>query len=224
MSDLLKVKVGGSDYLCRWEKSYTVKIGGKRYPYVQIGNNLWLAENLDYAWEGLDIGGTSTPSTPHAWYYNNDKNTYGIDGTYKCGLLYNGYAAQYLDANKATLLPDGWHVPDYDELVGFLSQLPEFSQGWNAAAQAARAKNNSVTSDWPSNWNGDNTHGLNVLPAGHRHYQGSSPFGYFGQEAILIGKTGTSTVNAIAIQNYFGTTSNMNSRGAGSIRLIKNLA
>ena len=207
---------GGGDY---------VEIGGRMYPVVKIGNQLWMAENLDYKFPynggTLPIGGSGTPSTPHAWYYNNDKNTYGIDGTYKCGLLYNGYASQYLDANKATLLPDGWHVPDNTELIGFLSALPEFSQGWDAAAQAARAKNNSVTSDWPSDWNGDDTHGLNVLPAGYRYPSGSSPFGYFGAQATLIGKTGTSTVDVINIQNYFGTTGNMDSKGAGSIRLVK---
>jgi uncharacterized protein (TIGR02145 family) len=87
---------GGGDF---------VEIGGRRYPVVKIGNQLWMAENLDYAWSGLTIGG-SIGSDPRANYYDNDETTYGWSG-YKCGLLYNWAAV----AELADLLPDGWHIP-----------------------------------------------------------------------------------------------------------------
>ena len=67
----------------------TVNIGGRDYPYVQIGNQLWLAENLDWKFDGCTIG-TNSLSTIEMLgnYYNNDENTYGVNGN-KYGLLYN---------------------------------------------------------------------------------------------------------------------------------------
>ena len=141
-----------------------VEIGGRRYPVVKIGNQLWMAENLDYKWTGLDIGSSGDPSTQSAWYYNNDEATYGIDGTYKCGLLYNWYAAKYLDDNKATLLPDGWHVPTMQEF----DTLAVAVGGASIAGTKLKAGDNSITSNWPSSWNGTNEYGFNGLPAGDR--------------------------------------------------------
>lgn len=86
----------------------TVNIGGRDYPVVQIGNQLWLAENLDYVWNGLYVGADMSSTEPRGNYYNNDKSTYGY-----IGLLYNGPAIQYL--NSHTDLIAGFHVPSQDE-------------------------------------------------------------------------------------------------------------
>lgn len=166
MSDLLKVKVGGSDYLCKWEPSYKI-IGGRKYKTVVIGNQEWLAENLDYRFDvngsPLPMGGNSgTYSTPRAWYYNNDEAAYGIDGTYKCGMLYNWWAGKYLDDNRALLLPDGWRVPTADDIGTLFSTVG----GMSIAPAKLKALDNSVTSDWPSGWNGTDDYGFNALPAG----------------------------------------------------------
>ena len=81
-----------------------VEIGGRKYKTVRIGNQLWMMENLDYQFEGLNIGGATLQSDIHAWYYNNDP-------AQSEGLLYNGYAAKYL-ADHPELLPEGWKVPE----------------------------------------------------------------------------------------------------------------
>lgn len=101
----------------------TVTIGGREYRTVTIGTATWLAENLDYKFQvdgsQIPIGVSGTPSTPSAWYYGNDEATYGVDGN-RYGLLYNWYAAKYLEDNKSTLLPEGWRVPsgtDWDTLA-----------------------------------------------------------------------------------------------------------
>ena len=81
-----------------------VEIGGKKYKTQKIGNQLWMTENLDYIFEGLNIGGATLQDDIHAWYFNNDP-------AQSEGLLYNGYAAQYL-AEHPELLPEGWRVPE----------------------------------------------------------------------------------------------------------------
>jgi uncharacterized protein (TIGR02145 family) len=195
-----------------------VKIGGRKYPYVQIGNQLWLAENLDYKFDGCGIGGSETPSTPHAWYYNNDEATYGIDGTYKCGLLYNWYAVDYLEQNKATLLPTGWHVATKDEW----DTLIAFAGGTSLAGTKLKATNNSITSNWPANWNGTDDYGLKILPAGYLNMT----FRSIGEWSMINTHT-TYGTNSPYYWNFGGDSSVILAYGgpltARSIRLVKTL-
>ena len=138
----------------------TTTIGGRVYRTVTIGGATWLAENLDYKFSGCGIGGDGTPSTPNAWYYNNDEATYGIDGTRKCGLLYNWHAVKFLNDNKSELMP-GWHVPttaEWDALANAVG-------GTGVAGTRLKATNVS----WATSWGGTDDYGFGVLPAGYRH-------------------------------------------------------
>ena len=145
-----------------------VTIDGREYKVVRIGNQEWLAENLDYKFEvngspiELNSQSMSTPSTPAAWYYNRNAATYGVDGEYKCGLLYNGFAARYLEANKNNLLPNGWHIPTTAEW----NTLATACGGASVAGKKLKALNNSITSNWPSNWNGTDDYGFDSIPVG----------------------------------------------------------
>lgn len=141
----------------------TVTIGGRVYRTVTIGTATWLAENLDYKFQvdgsQIPIGVSGTPSTPSAWYYNNDETTYGVDGN-KYGLLYNWYATKYLEDNKSTLLPEGWRVPsgtDWDTLATAVGGVSTAGTILKAAA------------GW-TNGAGTDDYGFNALPSG----------GYFG--------------------------------------------
>lgn len=90
-----------------------VTIGGKFYPTVILPDGYeWMACNLDYAWDGLSVptSGATVSENPQAMYLDYDEATYGWDGL-KYGLLYNWYAAKYLDDNRSTLLPEGWRLP-----------------------------------------------------------------------------------------------------------------
>ena len=133
-------------------------IGGRIYCTVTIGNQVWLAENLDFKFSGCNIGGSGTPSTPNAWYYNNDEATYGIDGTRKCGLLYNWYACKLLNDNRSELVP-GWHVPTNDEWTALANAVG----GTSTAGTKLKAANVS----WATSWGGTDDYGFAVLPAGH---------------------------------------------------------
>lgn len=192
----------------------TATIGGRVYRTVTIGGVTWLAENLDYKFSGCGIGGSGTPNTPNAWYYNNDEATYGIDGTRKCGLLYNGYAVDLLNGNRADLIP-GWHVATSGE--------------WDALANAVggtgvagiRLKADNVS--WATSWGGTDDYGFEILPAGN--YNGS--FSNVGSYAFFW--TATEYSSSSSYIRNFGTGSSMSSESYNkylgfSVRLVKDSA
>lgn len=168
-----------------------VTIGCRQYKTVTIGNQEWLAENLDYKFQvngsTLPIGSSGNPTTPAAWYYNNDESSYGIDGTYKCGLLYNWYAAKYLDDNKTTLLPSGWHVPNKIEWETLISYIGGTDNGISLEAIKF-----SVTPTFP-NWSGTDNYGFNALPSGYR-YNGN--YYNFNTNANIFTSTESDLTNA----------------------------
>lgn len=157
------VVIPGADYSASGLGSVTfvdttTTIGGRVYRTVTIGGVTWLAENLDYKFSGCGIGGGGTPTTPNAWYYNNDEATYGIDGVRKCGLLYNWYAVKLLNDNSSDLIP-GWHVPTNDEWTALANAVG----GTGVAGTRLKAAN----VDWVSSWGGTDDYGFAVLPAGY---------------------------------------------------------
>ena len=131
-------------------------IGGKTYPTVTLPDgHEWLAVNLDYAWSGLSVptSGASTPTSPQAVYYNYDEATYGWNGL-KRGLLYNGYAMTYLEANKSTLCP-GWHTPTKAEFDALIAAIGSTNGG--------KLKS---TTGWSNAGNGTDDYGFAGYPSG----------------------------------------------------------
>ena len=177
-SDLLHMVIGNGKFMAKYSGSLlryidkTVTIGGHEYDTVVIGNQVWLAQNLDYRFQydgaNLPVGGTETVTVPHGWYYDNDDTEYGIDGTYRCGLLYNGYAVEYLAAHSSELLPEGWRVPsrsDWDESLA--SQVG----GISVAGTRLKTTDSAIVQGFPSGWNGTDDYGMSVSPCGG--YDGS---------------------------------------------------
>jgi uncharacterized protein (TIGR02145 family) len=140
-------------------------IDGNTYKTVQIGTQVWMAENLkttkyndgtaiplvtdDKAWEAL--------STPAYCWYNKDKqankNTYGA--------LYNWFAV-----NTGKLCPTGWHVSTYVEW----KTLTNYLGGENVAG--GKLKETGTTHWWRSNADVTNETGFTALPGGSRSSDG----------------------------------------------------
>ena len=196
-------------------------IGGRTYRTVTIGNQIWLAENLDYKFDyngsELPVGVSGYPSTPAAWYYTNEE-TYGIDGTRKCGLMYNWYAAKYLDDNKATLLPPGWHVPTQAEWFTLAETVTESIAGYLLKAL------DNATGNWPTGWGGNDEYGFGALPGGMRLNGGSSfdvgdSITYWTkEESSAVGLTAGFTKNSNKMVQGNGTKEN-----GCYIRLVKDV-
>ena len=191
------------------EPADSVKIGDRWYHYVQIGNQYWIDENLDFKFDGCAIGQEGASLEPRANYYNNDEATYGVNGN-KYGLLYNWTAVKYLEDHKSELIP-GWHVPTTTE--------------WDALATAvggsgvAGTKLKSTTG-WSSG-NGDGSYGFAAFPAG---YQSWGSFNDLGSYAGFWTATEHSSSNAY--YRNFSTVALMNSlnndKSYGySVRLVK---
>lgn len=193
-----------------------VTIGGRKYKIVQIGDQWWLAENLDFKFTGCSIGQSGYSSAdPMANYYNDDETTYGIDGTRKCGLLYNWPAVKYLNDNRSTLIP-GWHVPSTSE--------------WDTLATAVGGKSSAGTKlkasnvSWSPSWGGTDDYGFCVLPAGCRED------GYFlyigGNSTYWTISEVTGNPSTDAYEYYFNTGTGMDTSFDSkayqfSVRLVK---
>lgn len=148
----------------------TVEIGGKVYPVVTIGTQKWLGLNLDYAPDGINIGGAGEIYTPNAWYYSNNEPYYGFNNK-KYGLLYNHAAIELI----SSILPPNFKVPeksDFDILISYIGN------------------NDGIKLKSPYDWSsgyGKDEFKFSALPSGLRNYNGS--YLYISTNLFLWTKT-----------------------------------
>lgn len=181
---LLKLKIRNKVYLAKYESPKpTVTIGGRKYPIVQIGRQWWMAENLDWKWDGLIYGSTSwSDKEPYANYYNNDSDKYGETGL-RYGLLYNKPAEQYFVDNLQSTL-NGWHVPSVSEWNILFNELG----GRSKAGISIKS-----TTGWSGvNGNGDTQ--FNAVPSGVR----SGAYYDIGEEGAMF----TTDVDGTGMPTY----------------------
>lgn len=135
------------------------------YKSVTIGDQTWMAENLDAAvfrngdpikevksdneWD--KAGKEGLP----AWCnYGNDP-----DNGKKYGKLYNWYAVH----DKRGLAPEGWHVPDSTEWIS----MADFMGGRETAGELLKS-----SEGWINNGNGKGEFGFAAVPGGERRADG----------------------------------------------------
>lgn len=161
-----------SQFMANKKLTGTSTIAGREYKTITIGNQVWLAENLDMKFDGLDVGSTEPPSIEElrANYYNNDEETYGAEGN-KYGLLYNYPAVKYINDNRSTLIP-GWHVPTEEE---FFTLFRYIGETFNVGTTTTRAETAGLKLKSSSGWlqtpdgesgNGIDAFGMSVVPSG----------------------------------------------------------
>jgi uncharacterized protein (TIGR02145 family) len=155
---------------------------GNIYYTVQIGTQLWMAENLKTTRynDGTEIPLVTNEqkwldlSTPGYCWYNNDPATYKI--TY--GALYNWYAV-----NTGKLAPKGWHIPTDAEWTTLSDYL-------GGEAIAGGKLKETGTAHWISpNTDATNEIGFTGLPGGIRHDDGE--FYKIGSYGFWWGSTET---------------------------------
>ena len=144
---------------------------GQVYKTVQIGEQVWMAENLNYAYN---------EGTAQSYCYNNS-----ADSCAKYGRLYLWSAAMdsaavfgdvgkgcgygsTCEAGSATtevrgVCPEGWHLPSKAEFETLFAAVG----GWDVAGKALKS-----TSGWTDDGNGTDSYGFSALPAGIRDTSG----------------------------------------------------
>jgi uncharacterized protein (TIGR02145 family) len=131
---------------------------GQKYKIVKIGEQWWMAENLNYY--------TSTSS----WYYNNDSINYSkpYGRLYLWEVVMNGSISSNENPSGVRgISPKGWHIPsvsEWEQLYNYLT-----SQGLNADDLKEEG-----TEHWPSPNTGTNKTFFTAIPTGTVYNNGNS--------------------------------------------------
>ncbi len=142
---------------------------GIRYRYINIGDQIWMAENLKYLPSVVGSDSTSE-TTPFYYVYDyegTNLNNARTTANYKTyGVLYNWPAAM-AGASSSTanpsgvqgVCPSGWHLPSNAEWYQLANQL--------GGDMAGGKLKESGTSHWDSpNQGASNESGFTALPSG----------------------------------------------------------
>ena len=159
---------------------------GYNYPVVQIGDQVWMAENLKTTrYRNGDAIGTTTGAIPndatskYQWAYGGNEANVA-----KYGRLYTWYAA----TDSRNIAPTGWHVPtdaEWTILENYLIANGYNYDGTTIGNKIAKAL--AATTDWytytgtgtpGADLTKNNSSGFTALPGGYRNSSGT--FGYVG--------------------------------------------
>ena len=164
-----------NNYYCSdsgWVSVMTDSRDNKVYKTIRIGEQVWLAENLNYA------DSTKTPSIlKRSWCYNNDSANCEVSGRLYTWAAAIDSAKLYRDKSidcgygKTCTLPDtvygvcppGWHLPSYDEW----DELITIVGGKDNAGKVLKSQ-----TGWNNNGNGTDDFGFSASPAGLRYSGG----------------------------------------------------
>lgn len=179
---------------------------GKEYKTLRIGQQTWMAENLNYSDSSTYVGMRN-----RSWCYDNK-----VENCSKYGRLYTWAAAMDSAGTWNTngkgcgpattdcsptypvrgICPEGWHLPDTTDWKKLLNEI--------SFSSAPTGKALKSSSDWSGNGNGTDVIGFSALPAGFWTKSCSNDEGCFEKR-----KNST----------YFWTSS-MYSQGVYGVRLV----
>ncbi|MBA7580412.1 hypothetical protein ES708_22303 [subsurface metagenome] len=177
-----------------WDNSTIPDYDRNVYQTVQIGNQVWMKENLkstkyadgtpiplvtdDAAWAAL---GDNNTDKAYCYYDNSSTNgdTYGALYTWAAAMNGAGTSSSNPSGIQG-VCPDGWHLPsdaEWKELEMYLgmSQSDADNTGFRGTDEGGKLKETGTT-----HWNSPNTgatneSGFSALPGGYRY----TSYGYF---------------------------------------------
>lgn len=232
-------------------KQAVTDIDGNTYDAVQIGDQVWMAENLrttkyadgtviPYA-DGtaipLDASLNSTSAYRYAPGTNNNSNDENMDNVVYYGYLYNWTAVMHCSSSSESIpsgvqgiCPNGWHVPsdaEWTQLTDYMKTQPNYIASGNPehlskALAANSGWNYSDDTDAPGYYSGtNNTTGFSALPAGC--FVGD--YSFFGENAYFWSATEHNDDNAyyrgLSIGNALVFRTNGNKCTGISVRCVR---
>jgi len=136
-----------------------VSCGGQTYRTVQIGDQVWMAENLNYNVSGSKCYGEG------GQVYDKESRTLITLSTAEIQANCDKYGRLYNWATAKTVCPSGWHLPsdvDWNTLIKFVN--PSCNNNPDCDYTGAKLK---ATSGWKGNGNGtDDAYEFAALPGG----------------------------------------------------------
>ena len=162
-------------------------IDGNTYDAVQIGEQVWMAQNLRttrYA-DGTSISMGSGGGDTEPYRYApgpNQSNEENMDSVARYGYLYNWPAVMHGESNSEAnpsgvqgICPDGWHVPsdaEWTQMIDYMATQPQYMASGNAdhlakALASTFGWDSSDEMDTPgNNPDANNATGFSALPTG----------------------------------------------------------
>jgi uncharacterized protein (TIGR02145 family) len=143
------------------------------YRTVKIGDQTWMAENLNYNVEGSKCYGEEE--------YRAEYSTSASEIQTNC----NKYGRLYNYATAMTVCPSGWHLPSYEEWQQLINYIRIDNACYSSACQGRHLKAKSGWNDYNgASGNGEDTYSFSAMPGGYGSAYGSL-FGF-----SLIGDIG----------------------------------
>ena len=160
---------------------------GHTYRTVKIGDQTWMAENLNYAYTGVpykfEVLGKAYTSDSTSWCYNDSAEycaRYGRFYTWSAVMdsagttkgCRGGYMATcWKEYPFRSVCPEGWHLPEKEELGTLVASV---------GGEKIAGKKLKSTYGWKNDRNGTDEFGFSAFPAGQRDVYGF--FNFMGEE------------------------------------------
>ncbi len=160
---------------------------GHTYRTVKIGEQTWMAENLNYAYTGVpykfEVLGKAYTSDSISWCYNDSAEycaRYGRFYTWSAVMDSAGTTKGCRGGYMATcskkypfrsVCPEGWHLPEKEELGTLVASV---------GGEKIAGKKLKSTYGWENDENGTDEFGFSAFPAGQRSVYGL--FNFMGEQ------------------------------------------
>lgn len=195
--------------------SMTDSRDGQVYRTVKIGSQVWMAENLNYAYTGVkfnyrdDNSDKDYSSDSSSWcYVNTLGNCAGTGRLYTWAAAIDsvklandaenpldcGYGKNCsLPARVQGICPEGWHLPTAAEWDTLFTTVG----GQSTAGNILKSQ-----TGWCCDANGDDAYGFSALPVGFRHQSGyfehfrDHAYFWSGDATLLVEKAGSMSLIA----------------------------
>ena len=186
------------------------------YRVVTIGEQIWMAENLNYKTENSWCGGGSGEN-------EGDCSKYGRLYTWAAAVGKSEDECGYgktcgLSGKVRGVCPEGWHLPDNAEWNKLFTAVGGKSTAGKKLKSQSGWKDYGGTSG-----NGTDVYGFSAFPAGGRYSSGN--FCYEGSDAYFWSATECDSDYAYSVDLYYdyedAYLSSYNKYGAFSVRCLK---